>query len=169
MKTNILVVCLLTYFLSSSFIYAQNLEDDSEDLFVYRLPDNTEPVSYDLRMKPIVDLKNDNYTFIGQVDIVIRVIRYTTEVTLNSKNLNISSVSRFRDLKTKRYTAVKEYYHEEKTDQMVIRLSKSIVPPRLYNFTINFEGTLNNNFMGLHRYFYDSNDKSRYINTILLF
>lgn len=135
----------------------------SSNVRVYRLPENTEPVSYKLRVKPIVDLINNNYTFYGQVDIVIRVKQYTDEIVLNSKGLNVSSVSGLEDWKTKRVTAVKNYVCNENDEQLVIKLEKSILPPRNYSFSVVFQGILRNDFTGFHKYFYDSRNNSRYI------
>lgn len=124
-----------------------------------RLPDTTEPVSYELRIKP--DIKNN--LFSGEVEIVVRAKQYTFEVILNSKNLTVSSVSWFQDLKTNRTTAIKDYVYEHRNERLVIKLEKLILPPRLYKFTVVFNGIVRDDFTGFHKYIYDSGNSSRYL------
>jgi len=126
----------------------------------YRLPDITEPVSYELRITPAIR----NNSFHGEVDIVVRVKQYTTEVILNSKDLIVSSVSWFHDLKTNRATAIKDYVYEDRNERLVVKLEKSILPSRIYKFTIVFSGIIRDDFTGFHKYHYDSDNHSRYIN-----
>lgn len=137
------------------------------DAAAYQLPDTTEPVSYELRMKPVVDPANEDYAFGGQVDIVVRARRYTTEVVLNSRDLTVTAVSAFQDVKTNRYTAVDEYACDEHAERLIVKLGKTMVPPRLYKFTVAFRGTLRNDSTGFHKYFYDADDRSRYYKNTL--
>lgn len=125
----------------------------------YRLPDTTEPVSYELRITPAIRQSS----FQGQVDIVVNAKQYTSEVILNSKDLIVSSVSWFQDLKTNRTTAIKEYLFEERNERLIIKLEKSILPSRLYKFSIKFSGIVRDDFTGFHKYFYDSGNSSRYL------
>jgi len=125
----------------------------------YRLPDTTEPVSYELRITP--DIKNN--LFSGQVDIVVRAKQYTSEVILNSKDLIVSSVSPFQDLKTNWSTAIKDYVYEQRNERLVVKLEKLILPPRLYKFTVMFSGIVREDFTGFHKYIYDSGNSSRYL------
>lgn len=152
----------LTTFYSSKGLLAlagdtNNVNDGPSE--AYRLPDTTEPVSYELRITPTI---REN-SFRGQVDIVVRAKQYTTEVILNSKDLIVSSVSWFQDLKTNRTTAIKDYVYEERNERLVVKLEKSILPSRLYKFTIIFSGILREDYTGFHKYFYDSGNHSRYL------
>jgi len=125
----------------------------------YRLPDTTEPVSYDLRITP--DIRTNSFR--GQVDVVVRANQYTAEVILNSKDLIVSSVSSFQDLKTTRTTAIKDYVYEERNERLVVKLEKLILPSRLYKFTVEFSGIIREDYTGFHKYFYDSGNRSRYL------
>jgi len=161
-------VLLLTFVYSLTTFYSDkglvafagdtnNVNDGPSE--AYRLPDTTEPVSYDLRITPTI---REN-SFRGQVDIVVKAKQYTTEVILNSKDLTVSSVSWFQDLKTNRTTAIKDYVYEERNERLVIKLEKSILPSRLYKFSIVFSGILREDYTGFHKYFYDSGNHSRYL------
>ncbi|XP_060850045.1 thyrotropin-releasing hormone-degrading ectoenzyme-like [Rhopalosiphum padi] len=133
-----------------------NNENDGTN---YRLPDSTEPVSYDLRITPDIE----NLSFHGQVDIVVKSKQYTTEVILNSKDLILSSVPSFQDLKTNRSIEIKSYAFDERNEWLVVKLKKSIIPQRLYKFTVVFSGILRDDYTGFHKYFYDSGNHSRWI------
>lgn len=133
-----------------------NNENDGTN---YRLPDSTEPVSYDLRITPDIE----NRSFHGQVDIVVKSKQYTTEVILNSKDLILSSVPSFQDLKTNRSIEIKSYAFDERNEWLVVKLKKSIIPQRLYKFTVVFSGILRDDYTGFHKYFYDSGNHSRYL------
>lgn len=163
MKLNASVVltifCLLATQCSGEI--ATQSDDDFVDYNAYRLPDNTEPVSYELRLEPTIDPDNKEYTFSGQIDILIKANRYASEVVLNSKNLNVLSVSALTDVKINRSIAVSGHKHDDVTEQLVIKLERKILPSRLYKFMVSFEGILRDDFTGFHKYFYDSNNRSR--------
>jgi len=163
--SKVLLLTFIAYFLTalhngqSLAAFTGDTNRANSDGDAYRLPDTTEPVSYELRIKP--DIKNN--LFSGQVDIVVRAKQYTSEVILNSKDLIVSSVSWFQDLKTNRSTALKDYVYEQRNERLIIKLEKLIVPPRLYKFTVVFSGTVRNDFTGFHKYIYDSGNSSRYL------
>lgn len=172
MKSNTLAWCCFAMCLSTALGAAtrgaQETELVDDEPGAYRLPDTVEPVSYELSMMPVVECANKNYTFYGQVDIVIRTRRYTSEVILNAKDLLVSYVSELRDMKSNsRYVAVEEYVYDECHERLVIRLERTILPMRRYRFTVKFEGVLGNDFKGFHKYFYDSADNSRYLKHII--
>lgn len=135
--------------------------DDTEVTGVYRLPDTTEPVSYGLRVRPQIDPAVGTYTFDGQVDLVIRAVKYTDQVVLNSRDLNVTAVTGFRDVRTNRSVPVSGYVYDAPNEQLVIDLGRSVVPPRLYGFTVEFSGALRNDFTGFHKHVYDSVNDSR--------
>uniref|UniRef100_A0A2H8TM70 Aminopeptidase 2 n=1 Tax=Melanaphis sacchari TaxID=742174 RepID=A0A2H8TM70_9HEMI len=139
---------------------SRNINDANDGtIFTYRLPDNTEPLSYDLRITPDIE----NRSFHGQVDIVLKAKQYTTEVILNSKDLILLSVPTLQDLRTNRSIAIKDYTFDKPNEWLVIKLEKSILPSRLYKLTVVFRGILRDDFIGFHKYFYDSGNHSRYL------
>ncbi|KAE9538122.1 hypothetical protein AGLY_006094 [Aphis glycines] len=135
--------------------------NDSNDgtNYAYRLPDSTEPVSYDLQITPDIE----NRSFHGQVDIVVKAKQYTTEVILNSKDLILTSAPWFQDMKTNRSMAIKDYAFDDRRERLVVKLERSILPSRLYKFTVAFSGILRDDYTGFHKYFYDSGNYSRWI------
>lgn len=130
--------------------------------YAYRLPDSTEPVSYDLQITPDIE----NRSFHGQVDIVVKAKQYTTEVILNSKDLILTSTPWFQDIKTNRSMAIKDYAFDERHERLIVKLERSILPSRLYKFTVAFSGILRDDFTGFHKYFYDSSNHSRYLRVV---
>lgn len=130
--------------------------------YAYRLPDSTEPVSYDLWITPDIE----NRSFHGQVDIVVKAKQYTTEVILNSKDLILTSAPWFQDIKTNRSIAIKDYAFDDRREQLVVKLERSIFPSRIYKFSVAFRGILRDDYTGFHKYFYDSGNHSRYLRVI---
>lgn len=163
------ILCLSTVLEASTHGTQQTeLVDDAPS--AYRLPVTVEPVSCELRMMPVVDCVNENYTFSGQVDVVIKARLYTSEVILNAKDLRISSVSGFQDMKyindSWYMLPIDEFIYNDRYEQLVIRLKRTMLPRRQYRFTVWFESVLGNDFKGFHTYFYDSTDNSRYLKRI---
>jgi hypothetical protein len=114
-------------------------------------------------MRPVINPVNGTYTFNGSVEVVISAVRYTTVVVLNSKDLIVSSVSGFEDVRTGRHAvAVEGFECDALREQLIVTLARSLVPTRFYRFTVQFSGTLRNDFTGFHKYFYDSTNGSRY-------
>lgn len=136
-------------------------DPDGTEVGVYRLPDTTAPVSYGLRFKPLIDPANNVFTFDGHVDLVIKAVKYTDEVVLNSRDLNVTAVTGFRDVRTNDSVPVTGYVYDEPNERLVIKLGRSVLPPRLYGFTVEFSGVLRDDFTGFHKHLYDSVDGSR--------
>lgn len=164
----ITIACLLcwlsvTLTLCSQDVVSEQQQDVQDEPIEYGLPDHTEPVSYELRVRPTIDPVNGTYTFNGSVEVVISVVRYTTVVVLNSKDLIVTSVSDFEDVRTGRHpVSVEEFECDKLREWLVIKLTRSLLPTRHYRFIVQFTGTLRSDFTGFHKYFYDSANRSRY-------
>lgn len=165
----IAVACLLCLLSATPALGLQDAQEQQQDIVEedpteYGLPEHTEPVSYELHVRPTVDPVNGTYAFSGHVEIVISAVSYTTEVVLNSKDLIVSSVSGFEDVDNgrNRTVPVESFEYDVPREWLVIALARSLLPNRHYRFTVQFSGTLRDDFTGFHKYFYDSADKSRY-------
>lgn len=91
MKTEVLISCMFHVILSTN-LHDKETHAAENDYNDYQLPDTTEPVSYDLRIKPIVDSVNKNYTFSGLVEIVIRAKWYAYNIKGNLKKLSLKII-----------------------------------------------------------------------------
>lgn len=163
-STNVSVAITMnpTVVLALCQLFCLSATGRSDDRGDRRLPGDTEPVSYELWLKPAVDAAGGDHTFSGRVDIVVRTKRYTRRVVLNAAaDLVVSSVSDLQDVRADRSVAVSGFAREEREERLVIGLRERLIPSRIYKFAVSFRGTLRDDFTGFHKYFYDYNDKSR--------
>lgn len=127
-----------------------------------RLPGDTEPVSYELRLRPSVDTATGDYTYRGRVNIAVRARRYTTAVTLHAGRLvTVSAVSDVLNVRVNRSIRVVGYEHDGLAERLVLTLDWWLLPGRLYRFAVDFEGELRDDLTGFHKYFYDVGNQSR--------
>jgi len=85
------VVVLLFFAQFASFFSSDGHSsyNGANEMDVYRLPGNTTPVSYVLKIMPNYNCSTDAVDFDGEVEIVINVQSETSTITLNYKNILI--------------------------------------------------------------------------------
>ncbi|XP_050068381.1 aminopeptidase N [Anopheles maculipalpis] len=158
-----------------------------EDL---RLPRSIEPVAYDIRLIPW--LVEDNFTFVGTVEILVNVLEDCNNVTLHVAALNIHSASvervpleRRGNGKEKRPTEDSEAGNEVTNDATVLQemleidhnltvaskqfyilmLKTKLRQGEQYKVRITYEGVLNDYLQGFYRSSYTANNETRWIAT----
>jgi len=117
-----------------------------------RLPGNTEPRSYALRVEP--NLKPENASFTGSVDITIAVMTATSTITLNSKGLVLHGI-RVTDENTDRDISVSSWIYVEDREQVVISMDGHVLANRRYTISIKFEGILRDDGTGFFKSGYE--------------
>lgn len=133
---------------------------------VYRLPNQVIPVSYELRMVP--DL--ENFTFRGEVNIIVRATFTTDRIQLHSKNLVIGNVTvqklGLRGNSTFRNAAT--FVLDEENDILSIKNGQNFDYNTDYKVSIAFEGVLENygydddeETIGFYRTSYKVGNKTR--------
>jgi len=118
-----------------------------------RLPGDTEPSSYVLKIEP--NLETENATFAGRVDITIAVKTTTTAITLNSKDLVLHEV-RVTDEITGRDNKVRSWSYEEDREQVIISMEGHVLANRVYTIRIKFEGILRDDGRGFFKSAYET-------------
>ena len=59
-----------------------------------RLPGNIIPISYNIRMFPFIELiESGNYTTDGYVEILIQCLKATSNISINSAELDIKNLT----------------------------------------------------------------------------
>lgn len=119
---------------------------------VFRLPGTTVPDYYDLRFELQNFTGPDNLTFSGQVNIHITVVSTTEVVTLNVRDLNvttvtvtdISNVSRPLDLK------ISKWLYLANDEQFEIHLIRSIPLGKYLRLSITYVGNVRTDMTGLY-------------------
>lgn len=151
---------LLFLIVSCSCVFAQDATDVKEKMDVFRLPNNTEPISYRLNVQPFIEPENNNFTFIGTVLITIRVKITTGELTLNVDSLKINQI-KVKDTNSSTYIEVTGNNIVKKNEQLIIQLkTPGLIADRVYEVEIAYSGELRNDMSGFYKSSYtDENSK----------
>lgn len=136
-------------------------QEAKEKMDVFRLPNNTEPISYRLNIKPIMDSANNNFTFTGDVTIKIKVKTSTDELTLNADGLKLTSIG-VTDTNDTTPVAVNSHTFVVKNEQLKIKLDKpGFIADRVYDVQIGYSGQLANDMIGFYKSsYFDEESKS---------
>lgn len=126
----------------------------------YRLPRDTQPLEYGLRLVPKYDGNQNLYTFGGQVEIVIVVNVITPNVTLNAKDMQIKSVA-ITELKTQTDLAVDSFELDNDAEILVIYVGTNLLTGRQYQVKIVFQGLLRTDMTGFYRSIYKENNVTK--------
>lgn len=145
---------ILFLIVSCSCILAQGETNENEKIDVFRLPNNTEPISYQLTIKPIIDEAYDSFIFSGDVIINIKVKTSTEELTLNADGLNITqiNVTDKTNTSTSIQVNVLGFTFVDKNEQLKIQLNKpGLIADRVYEVQIIYTGELRNDMIGFYK------------------
>lgn len=134
----------------------------TEKMDVYRLPNDTEPLSYRLMVGPVVGDGDGPFMFSGDVAIRVRAKASTAVLTLNADaGLNVSSVN-VTDVETSTKVEVTHLDAVDKNEQLKIRLGDpGLIASREYEVKIAYSGYLRDDMTG----FYKSSYVDRKTNT----
>lgn len=133
-----------------------------------RLPRSIVPISYDLKLIPF--LFDGNFTFNGEVKILINVTETCRNITLHAVALNIYShdvsVSLAADLNGVRNSdapllGIQRQTFVEPKQFYVIEMMEQLERGHLYHVHIKYTGVLNDLLQGFYRSSYKMNNTSR--------
>lgn len=158
-KTVITIVALVAALLAVHPI-ACGAQSESDPSSSYRLPRDTRPLAYGLRLVPKYDKGSDAYTFGGQVEILIYINCITPNVTLNAKDMQIQSVA-ITELKTQKDQVVDSYELDNDAEILYIYAQNNLLPYRRYLVKIVFQGLLRTDMTGFYRSMYKENDVTK--------
>jgi len=128
-----------------------------DEMDVYRLPNNTIPVSYDLNIMPNYNYFTDDVELDGEVEIVIDVIFETLTITLNCKNILVYVVYVHEKI-TDYDVDVSEIIYDTRNEQCKILLKSRLKVGVQYLINIEFNLKIDKNDMeGFYKSTY--NDK----------
>jgi len=126
---------------------------DQAESSSYRLPRDTQPLAYGLRLVPKYDVGSDMYTFGGQVEILIYVNSITPNVTLNAKDMQIKSLA-ITEFKTQTDVAVDSYELDNDAEILKIYADNNLLAGRRYQVKIVFQGLLRTDMTGFYKSVY---------------
>jgi len=117
---------------------------------VFRLPNNTEPISYKLNIKTIIDPENNDFKFTGDVTINIQVKTTTEELILNADGLQITKVE-VKDTNALTEVKVRSYSLSVINEQLKIQLDQpGLIADRVYDVQITYSGQLRRDMTGFY-------------------
>lgn len=135
-------------------------EAESDPSSSYRLPRDTKPLAYGLRLVPKYNQGSDVYTFGGQVEILIYINCITPNVTLNAKDMQIQSVA-ITEFKTQTDIPVDSYELDNDAEILYIYAANNLLAYRRYQVKIVFQGLLRTDMTGFYRSMYKENNVNK--------
>lgn len=137
-------------------MYSDQLEErsSSDRNTVMRLPRTVKPLHYKLVIQP--HLPPENFSFDGYVEMKVRCEEATKDIILHTKELKILSLNVTKAGST--YLPMSETSYDEETEMFTIHLDEYLKPKCLYLISIEYQGKLNNQSMGLYRGSYTNKD-----------
>uniref|UniRef100_A0A2S2PB91 glutamyl aminopeptidase n=2 Tax=Schizaphis graminum TaxID=13262 RepID=A0A2S2PB91_SCHGA len=135
---------------------------DEAESSSYRLPRDTQPLAYGLRLVPKYDAGSDMYTFGGQVEILIYVNCITPNVTLNAKDMQIKSLA-ITEFKTQTDVAVDSYELDNDAEILNIYADNNLLVGRRYQVKIVFQGLLRTDMTGFYRSVYKEDGVTKWM------
>lgn len=145
---------LLLLIVSCSCVFAQDATAVRGKMDVFRLPNNTEPISYTLDIQTFIEPENNKFSFTGTVIVTIRVKSSTEELTLNVDDLKINQID-VKDTNSSTTVEVTGNYIVDKNEQLIIQLkTPGLIADRVYEVKIAYSGDLRNDMTGFYRSWY---------------
>lgn len=120
----------------------------SGEMTVFRLPDDTRPISYTLVIAPDYDAGSANFD--GEVEIVIYATTRTSMITLNCKDL-VVYVAYVREKETDRAVNVIDLDYIHQNEQLFIKLEYELQVHVQYVVNVEFYGTVENGMTGFYK------------------
>ncbi|KAJ8921510.1 hypothetical protein NQ315_003128 [Exocentrus adspersus] len=124
-----------------------------------RLPRSVVPHSYKLRLIPF--LQEGNFTFHGEVRILVNVTIPTNNITLHADDLFIHSVS-VTDVGGNT-VSIRDVRGVKQKQFLVIDLDEEVAAGNQYYVYITFKGVLNDLLQGFYRSSYQENNQTRWM------
>lgn len=140
------VVLFFAQFVSVFSSDGRSSYNSPNEMDVYRLPGNTTPKSYNLKIMPNYNCLTDAVDFDGEVEIVINVQSETSTITLNSKNILVYVVYVHEQI-TEDDVDVTEVSYDSQNEQCNILLRSQLKVGIQYLLNIEYHVKIDTNDM----------------------
>lgn len=121
-----------------------------------RLPTSVVPDSYELKIIPFI--YEGNFTFKGEVVIVVNVTEATSNVTLHVNELSVDvdsvevlSVANAEFGNVSEIVGVSDVTNDTKRQFLIIHLEEELSTKKQYSLYIKYEGTITDGLQGFYR------------------
>lgn len=149
----------------TSYPITQRIEDleplqGEEVPLLYRLPNNTVPISYDVDFQTRVDIPD--FTFSGVVRIGILTREPSNSITLHHRQLTIVSALLYTTDPVPVSVAVGPYTYVVETEKLTIPVLSTLPVNTSYTLVITYTGILRTNQGGFYRSSYTIDGEQRF-------
>ncbi|XP_046441609.1 aminopeptidase Ey-like [Daphnia pulex] len=149
------VIFLLIFFQN----WGTALTADEGDM---RLPKNFLPISYDIKLIPIIE--EGNFTTIGYIEILVDCLETTSNISMNSADITINQPSILvTNLFSQDIVEVAGLILEPDRQIVTIQLATQILSGQQYKISMNFVAVLNNELRGFYRSTYEEEGVTKYL------
>lgn len=131
------------------FVLAWGSGVRGDKMDVFRLPGNSKPTSYNLKIVP--SMNGINSTFKGVVKIAFSTSETTEKITLNLKDLTVTNVT-VVDVggNFPRNVEVRDWIYDTKNEQFAFLLKQKIIANRKCEVTISYWGKIRDDLTGFY-------------------
>ncbi|OAD60670.1 Aminopeptidase 2 [Eufriesea mexicana] len=128
-----------------------------------RLPRSVIPDSYDLWLIPFIQV--GNFTFNGEVKILVNVTEDTKNVTLHAMDMDIdesfTNIKEYNGVQTEKVVKIVDQKNDTERQFYVIRTSDTLKKGKQYVVHLKFVGHLNDYLQGFYRSSYTVGNQTR--------
>jgi hypothetical protein len=124
-----------------------------------RLPRSIRPTQYDIKLVPFIF--EGNFTFKGEIAIVVEAMESSDNITLHAAELEIYETE-VSELSSGEVLKVARYSNDTEKEFHVIHMIKNLTRGNRYRIYMKFEGKLNDNLHGFYRSSYRMGNTTRY-------
>ncbi|XP_023949404.1 aminopeptidase N [Bicyclus anynana] len=150
----------VTLFESTTNTIETTTSDYDNSVKDVRLPTNIKPNKYFLKLTPYIF--EGNFTFDGEVSIIITVKNLTNTVTFHGVELSFHKIELFKKVDGKEVKIVRKT--EDVARQFhILRTAEDLIAGQQYVLNITFTGILNDNLHGFYRSMYEEKKEKRWI------
>lgn len=127
----------------------EDIETSEDDYIGYRLPNDTRPETYDVRLRTWVH--EENFQFEGLVNIGIVTVNATNAITLHTRQLTIVQVRLLTAGDIPALISIGPYTYNSTYEFMRIPINSVLPENTRYTVEITYTGTLRQNQGGFYR------------------
>lgn len=136
-------------------------EDNKTGAVDFRLSTKVIPHSYKLKLIPFI--YTGNFTFHGEVTILVNITENVDSITLHADELEIEndSVQVYAEGGDYYEVVISELTNNSKSDFLTLKLEEELQEGKQYNIFIKFKGVLNDMMEGFYRSSYQDKNNTR--------
>jgi len=146
-----LLIVSLILIVATAFCPDENSKNTSCELMKYRLPANVMPIHYNIKLTSYFE---ENSSFDGESNIIIKIRHTTRNISLHSLELNINKAVIILSNKSAIYKAVEHNYDDE--THILVLTFRNELEPGFYSLNMEFQGILSHNMNGFFRTSYEN-------------